>query len=86
MLRTWPARKFKYFLRLHPHSAESAFAIVYSAYPSTVTPSCLLPLLGCDALSVAFGFAVIHEVFVDVFRPSTRCAIWARCYSSGLAW
>lgn len=23
---------------------------------------------GCDALSVAFGFAVIHEVFVDVFR------------------
>ncbi len=22
----------------------------------------------CDALSVAFGFAVIHEVFVDVFR------------------
>ncbi len=37
---------------LHNHSGEVTF---YSYW-------------GCQAISVAFGFGVIHEVFVDVFR------------------
>jgi hypothetical protein len=66
MLRRGLRRKFKYFFG-YIITQLVTFAIVYSAYKHS---SAVLFYLFwcCDALSVAFGFAVIHEVFVDVFR------------------
>jgi len=66
MLRRGLHRKFKFFFG-YILSQIACFAVVFPAawhsyaaffYASWVS----------DALSVAFGFAVIHEVFVDVFR------------------
>ena len=66
MLKRNLRRKFKYFFG-YVLTQIVTFAIVYSAYKHS--SSVLFHLYWCcDALSVAFGFAVIHEVFVDVFR------------------
>jgi hypothetical protein len=66
MLKRNLRRKFKYFFG-YVLTQIVTFAIVYSAYKHR--SSVLFHLYWCcDALSVAFGFAVIHEVFVDVFR------------------
>jgi hypothetical protein len=43
------------------------FAVIFTAYHHSYAAGFYL-YWGCQAISVAFGFAVIHEVFVDVFR------------------
>jgi len=64
-------RKFKFFF---------GYILVQLVTFTVVFPAVVFPAFwhsssavfyvywACDALSVAFGFAVIHEVFVDVFR------------------
>jgi hypothetical protein len=59
-------RKFKFFFG-YILTQFLSFAILFPAYRHS--PSAFYYLYWvCDALSVAFCFAVIHEVFVDVFR------------------
>ena len=66
MLRRGLHRKFKYFfayLVTQLLTFATVFPAVWHSY------SALFYLYwSFDALTVAFGFAVIHEVFVDVFR------------------
>ena len=66
MLRRGLHRKFKYFfayLITQLLTFATVFPAVWHSY------SALFYLYwSFDALTVAFGFAVIHEVFVDVFR------------------
>jgi len=61
-------RKFPFFFGYILTQLVS-FGIVFPAYlhayHSTLT---FYSYWGCQAVSVAFGFGVIHEVFVDVFR------------------
>jgi hypothetical protein len=59
-------RKFKFFF-CYILTQIVTFAVVFAAYWHSYS-ACFYLFWGCDALSVAFGFAVIHEVFVDVFR------------------
>jgi hypothetical protein len=59
-------RKFKFFFAYILIQLVS-FAIVFPAYWRSSSVVYYL-YWACDALSVGFGFAVIHEVFVDVFR------------------
>jgi hypothetical protein len=66
MLRRGLHRKFKFFFG-YILTQLVTFAVVFPA--AWHSYSALFYLYwACDALSVAFGFAVIHEVFVDVFR------------------
>jgi len=59
-------RKFKFFFG-YVLTQLVSFAVVFPL--NWHSYSALFYLYwSCDALSVAFGFAVIHEVFVDVFR------------------
>ena len=84
MLRRGLHRKFKFFFG-YILTQLATFAVVFPA--AWHSYSALFYLYwACDALSVAFGFAVIHEVFLDVFDCSIPCAIWAACCSSGRAW
>jgi hypothetical protein len=66
MLRRGLHRKFKFFFG-YILTQLVTFAVVF---PAVWHNSSVLFYLfwSFDALSVAFGFAVIHEVFVDVFR------------------
>jgi hypothetical protein len=59
-------RKFKFFSG-YLLVQLATFAVVFPTYWHNYSASFYLYWC-CDALSVAFGFAVIHEVFVDVFR------------------
>ncbi len=59
-------RKFKFFFGYILIQLVS-FAIIFPAISHGSAAAYYL-YWACDALSVAFGFAVIHEVFVDVFR------------------
>ncbi len=45
------------------------FAIVYPAYNWGSYPQFFYSYWICAALSLALGFKVIHEIFLDVFRP-----------------
>jgi hypothetical protein len=65
-LRRGLHRKFKYFFGYIVTQLIS-FAVVFSAYRHGGPASFYLYWI-CNAFSVAFGFGVIHEVFVDVFR------------------
>src|SRR5271169_1352945 len=66
MLRRGLHRKFKFFFGYLLTQLVSFF-VLFTAYRHH--SSALFYLFWvCDALSVGFGFAVIHEVFVDVFR------------------
>ena len=66
MLRRGLHRKFKFFFG-YVLTQLVSFFVVFTAYRHH--SSALFYLFWvCDALSVGFGFAVIHEVFVDVFR------------------
>jgi hypothetical protein len=66
MLRRGLLQKFKFFFAYILVQLVS-FGVVFPA--TWHSYSALFYLYwSCDALSVAFGFAVIHEVFVDVFR------------------
>jgi hypothetical protein len=66
MLRRGLHRKFKFFFGYILTQLVS-FAVVFPAAWHSYSAFFYL-YWACDALSVAFGFAVIHEVFVDVFR------------------
>jgi hypothetical protein len=66
MFRSGLHRKFKFFFG-YILTQVVTFTVVFPA--TWHSYSALFYLFWtCDALSVAFGFAVIHEVFVDVFR------------------
>jgi hypothetical protein len=66
MLKRGICGKFKYFFG-YILTQLATFAVVFPA--AWHSYSALFSLYWiCDALSVAFGFAVIHEVFVDVFQ------------------
>lgn len=66
MLRRGLHRKFKFFFG-YILTQLVTFAVVFPACWHGYSAFFYL-YWACDALSVAFGFAVIHEVFVDVFR------------------
>lgn len=66
MFRRGLHRKFKFFFG-YLLTQIVTFGIVFPTYWHNYSASFYL-YWSCDALSVAFGFAVIHEVFVDVFR------------------
>lgn len=66
MLRRGLHRKFKFFFG-YILTQLVTFAVVFPAAWHSYSAFFYL-YWACDALSVAFGFAVIHEVFVDVFR------------------
>jgi hypothetical protein len=66
MLRHGLQRKFKYFFG-YVLTQLVTFAAVFAAHWHTNLALFYIYWV-CDALCVAFGFAVIHEVFVDVFR------------------
>jgi hypothetical protein len=66
MLRRGLYRKFKFFFG-YILTQLLTFAVVFPAYWHSYHAVYYLYWC-CDALSVTFGFAVIHEVFVDVFR------------------
>ena len=66
MLRHGLHRKFRFFFG-YILTQLVTFAVVFPAYWRGSTASFYLYWF-CTAVSVAFGFGVIHEVFVDVFR------------------
>ncbi len=66
MLRRGLYRKFKFFFG-YILTQLVTFAFLFPALWHNSSAAFYI-YWGCDALSVAFGFAVIHEVFVDVFR------------------
>jgi hypothetical protein len=66
MLRRGLHRKFKFFFA-YVLTQLVTFGVVFSAFWHGYSAFFYLYWV-CDALSVAFGFAVIHEVFLDVFR------------------
>src|ERR1700674_4422459 len=59
-------RKFKFFFG-YVLTQLVTFAVIFPALWHNYSAAFYI-YWACDALSVAFGFAVIHEVFVDVFR------------------
>jgi hypothetical protein len=66
MFRRGLHRKFKFFFA-YILTQLTIFAVVFPAFFHNYSAAFYLYWI-CDALSVALGFAVIHEVFVDVFR------------------
>ena len=68
MLRRRLFRQFKFFFG-YIITQLVTFAVVFPAYLHNHTSDLTFYLYWiCNAVSVAFGFLVIHEVFVDVFR------------------
>src|SRR5579862_7150538 len=67
MLRRGLVRQFKFFFG-YILTQLSIFAVVFPAYCWRSFSAAFYLYWACDALSIAFGFGVIHEVFVDVFR------------------
>jgi hypothetical protein len=66
MVRRGLHRKFKFFFA-YILVQLATFAVVFPAYWRSSSAVYYL-YWGFEVLSLAFGFAVIHEVFVDVFR------------------
>lgn len=66
MLRQGLHRKFKFFFG-YILTQLVTFAFLFPALWHNYSAAFYIYWV-CDALSVTFGFAVIHEVFVDVFR------------------
>ncbi len=66
MLHNGSHRKFRYFFA-YILTQLISFAVMITAYWHSYAASFYLYWV-CSAVSVAFGFGVIHEVFVDVFR------------------
>lgn len=85
-------RRFKFFFG-YVLTQLVTFALIFPALWHSYWAAFYI-YWACDALSVAFGFAVIHEVFVDVFRlfhtlrdlgtVLFKWAGWSCCWS--LAW
>jgi hypothetical protein len=68
MYRRGLIRHFKFFFA-YILTQLVTFAIVFPAYYWRSYTAAFYLYWACMAISVAFGFLVIHEVFVDVFRP-----------------
>ena len=67
MFRYGRNRQFKYFFA-YIIAQIISFAVVFPTYRYNHTASAYLSWIG-TAISVALGFKVIHEAFLDVFRP-----------------
>jgi len=67
MLRRGLLRNFKFFFA-YILTQLLTFAVVFPAFVWRSYASLFLLYWCCNAISVTFGFLVIHEVFVDVFR------------------
>ena len=68
MLRGGLHRKFKFFFG-YIVTQLITFAVLFPAYWYRHNyTACFYLYWGCQAVSAGFGFGVIHEVFVDVFR------------------
>jgi hypothetical protein len=67
MLRRGLLRNFKFFFG-YILTQLLTFAVVFSAFVWRSYDALLSLYWCCNAISVTFGFLVIHEVFVDVFR------------------
>src|SRR3954447_11514785 len=67
MLRRGLLRNFKFFFG-YILAQLLTFAVVFPAYVWRSYASLFFLYWCCNAISVTFGFLVIHEVFVDVFR------------------
>ena len=68
MLRRGLLRNFKFFFG-YILTQLLTFAVVFPAFVWRSYDSLFLLYWLCNAISVTFGFLVIHEVFVDVFKP-----------------
>jgi len=68
MLRRGLLRNFKFFFG-YVLTQLLTFAVVFPAFVWRSYDSLFLLYWLCNAISVTFGFLVIHEIFVDVFRP-----------------
>ena len=66
MLRHGLLKQFKFFFG-YILAQLATFVILFSAYAHSYAAAFYLFWV-CNAFSVTFGFLVIHEVFVDVFR------------------
>src|SRR6516164_4293858 len=67
MLRRGLLRNFRFFFA-YVMTQLVTFAVVFPAYVWRGYDALFLLYWCCNAISVTFGFLVIHEVFVDVFR------------------
>ena len=67
MLRRGLVRRFKFFFA-YILTQLASFAVVFPAYVWHSYAALFYLYWGTTAISVACGFLVIHEVFVDVFR------------------
>src|ERR1035438_1759167 len=67
MVRRGMIRQFKFFFA-YILAQLVTFAIVFPAYCWRSYYACFYLYWGFTAISVACGFLVIHEIFVDVFR------------------
>ena len=67
MLQRGLLRNFKFFFA-YVLTQLVTFAVVFPAFVWHGYDSLFLLYWCCNAISVTFGFLVIHEVFVDVFR------------------
>jgi len=68
MIRRGLLRQFKFFFG-YLITQLLTFSIVFPAYiHSSASSFTFYSYWVCNAMSVTFGFLVIHEVFVDVFR------------------
>jgi len=67
MLRRALVRQFKFFFG-YIITQLAVFAVVFPAYCWRSYSAAFYLYWACNAVSVAFGFLVIHEVFVDVFK------------------
>jgi len=67
MLTRGLLRNFKFFFA-YVMTQLVTFAVVFPAYVWRGYDALFLLYWCCNAFSVTFGFLVIHEIFVDVFR------------------
>lgn len=67
MLRRGLVRPFKFFFA-YILTQLLTFAVVFPAYVWRSYDALFYLYWCCNAISVTFGFLVIHEIFVDVFR------------------
>lgn len=68
MLRRGLLRNFKFFFG-YVLTQLLTFAVLFSAFVWRSSESLFQLYWLCNVISVTFGFLVIHEVFVDVFKP-----------------
>jgi len=67
MIRRGLVRPFKFFFA-YILTQILTFAVVFPAFFWRSYDAFFYLLWGCNAISVTFGFLVIHEIFVDVFK------------------